>query len=46
MDASLLTGTRTGGKQFMVPFSSGTIDEVDLEGGTITLVDLPGLMED
>jgi 16S rRNA processing protein RimM len=42
----LLTGTRADGKEFMVPFASGTIDEVDLEGGTIRLVDLPGLIEE
>jgi 16S rRNA processing protein RimM len=42
----LLTGTRMDGKEFMVPFASGTIDEVDLKKGTIRLVDLPGLIED
>lgn len=40
----LLTGTRMDGKEFMVPFAPGTIDDVDLEKGTITLVDLPGLI--
>lgn len=41
----LLTGTRQDGEVFMVPFASGTIDEVDLDKGTIKLVDLPGLIE-
>ena len=41
----LLTGTRSDGETFIVPFASGTIDEVDMEIGTIKLVDLPGLIE-
>ncbi len=42
----LLEGKLGSGKQFLVPFSPGTIDEVDLEGGTIRLADLPGLVDD
>lgn len=34
------------GKEFMVPFSSGTIEEVDLEAGTIKISDLPGLIDE
>ena len=41
----LLTGPGSSGKDFMVPFASGTIDEVDLEKGTIRLVNLPGLID-
>lgn len=32
------------GREFLIPFASGTVDEVDLEEGTITLADLPGLL--
>ena len=42
----LLTGTRTDGKEFIIPFASGTIDEVDLEKGVIRLINLPGLIDD
>jgi len=42
----LLTGHRGNGVPFLLPFASGTIHEVDLEKGTITLVDLPGLIEE
>ena len=42
----ILTGPARDGKEFMVPFAKGTIDEVDLEEGTIRLVDLPGLIEE
>lgn len=42
----VLAGPGPGGKEFMVPFASGTIEEVDLDGGTIRLVDLPGLIAD
>ncbi len=40
----ILTGPGPDGKEFMVPFAPGTIDEVDLEKGTIRLIDLPGLI--
>jgi len=33
------------GRELLIPFASGTVDEVNLEEGTITLVDLPGLIE-
>ena len=33
------------GKEFLIPFASGTIDEVDLDGGTIRIANLPGLIE-
>lgn len=42
----LLAGKRANGEPFIVPFANGTIDEVDLERGTMTLVDLPGLIDD
>ena len=42
----VLAGPGPGGKEFMVPFASGTIEEVDLDGGTIRMVDLPGLIEE
>lgn len=42
----ILTGSRPEGGEFMAPFAPGTIDEVDLEKGTIKLVDLPGLIEE
>jgi 16S rRNA processing protein RimM len=42
----LITGLNADGESFMIPFTYGTIDEVDLERGTITLVDLPGLVKD
>jgi len=42
----ILTGPLPGGGEFMIPFAPGTVDEVDLEKGTITLVDLPGLIDD
>lgn len=42
----ILAGPGRSGKEFMVPFASGTIDEVDLEAGTIRLIDLPGLIEE
>lgn len=42
----LLNGPGRGGKAFLVPFAGGTIDEVDLEKGTIRLVDLPGLLQE
>jgi 16S rRNA processing protein RimM len=41
----LLTGTRPNGDGFMIPFASGTIHEVDLEKRIITLVNLPGLVD-
>jgi 16S rRNA processing protein RimM len=40
----VLTGPLPEGGEFMIPFAEGTIDEVDLEKGTIRLVDLPGLL--
>ena len=40
----ILTGPLPEGGDFMIPFSPGTIDEVDLDGGTIRIVDLPGLL--
>jgi 16S rRNA processing protein RimM len=42
----ILTGSLPDGGEFMIPFSPGTIDEVDLEKGTIRIVDLPGLIEE
>ena len=42
----LLEGKLGSGKQFLVPFSPGTIDEVDLEKGIIRLTDLPGLFDE
>jgi 16S rRNA processing protein RimM len=42
----LLTVPRLNGDGFMIPFASGTIHEVDLEKGTIRLVNLPGLIDD
>jgi 16S rRNA processing protein RimM len=42
----LLAGETAKGKPFMVPFTHGTIKEVDLEKKTITLVDLPGLIDE
>lgn len=42
----LLTGVGPNGKEFMVPFASGTIDDVDLEKGTIRLINLPGLIDE
>ncbi|MDF1527429.1 MAG: ribosome maturation factor RimM [bacterium] len=41
----ILTGSLPDGGEFMIPFAPGTIDEVDLEKGTIRIVDLPGLIE-
>ncbi len=40
----LLAGKKRGGGEFLVPFASGTISEVDLEAGTIRLTCLPGLV--
>lgn len=42
----VITGAASDGKQFMVPFASGTIQDVDLEKGTIRLIDLPGLVDE
>jgi 16S rRNA processing protein RimM len=42
----LLAGDKTGGGGFLVPFASGTIGDVDLKKGTITLTDLPGLVDE
>ena len=42
----VLAGDREDGKPFLVPFASGTIQDVDLKAGTILLVDLPGLIGD
>ncbi len=42
----VLAGPGPEGGEFMVPFAPGTIDEVDLEKGIITLVNLPGLVDD
>ena len=42
----ILTGPLPDGGEFMIPFAPGTIDEVDLNGGTIRIVDLPGLIDD
>lgn len=42
----LMVITGQDGKEMLVPFASGTVDEVDLDKGTITLVDLPGLLGD
>ena len=41
----LLAGKLPGGRDFLIPFTPGTIDEVDLDNGTITLTDLPGLID-
>jgi 16S rRNA processing protein RimM len=40
----IMTGAGPEGEEFMVPFAPGTVDKVDLEKGTIRLVDLPGLI--
>jgi 16S rRNA processing protein RimM len=42
----LLAGIKTNGEPFMVPFTHGIIEEVDIEKSTITIVDLPGLVND
>ena len=42
----ILTGPGPDGEEFMVPFAPGTVDEVDLEAGTIVLVNLPGLIDE
>jgi 16S rRNA processing protein RimM len=42
----LLTITRDGGKEFLVPFASGTIEDVDSDAGIIRLADLPGLLDE
>ena len=42
----ILTGPLPDGGEFMIPFAPGTIDEVDLNGGTIRIVDLPGLIDE
>ena len=42
----VLTGPGPDGEEFMIPFAPGTIDEVDLEGGTIRLINLPGLVDE
>jgi 16S rRNA processing protein RimM len=42
----VLCGDRDGGAPFMVPFAPGTIEDVDMEKGTILLKDLPGLIDD
>jgi len=44
--APLLAGTRMNGGSFMIPFASGTIEEANLEKGTIILADLPGLVDE
>jgi 16S rRNA processing protein RimM len=40
----ILTGPGPDGEEFMVPFAEGTVDEVDMEKGTIRLINLPGLL--
>ena len=42
----LLSVKRDEGKDVLVPFASGTIEEVELDGGFIRLTDLPGLVEE
>ena len=42
----VLMGTASDGKQFMVPFAPGTIQDVDLEKGSIRLINLPGLVDE
>jgi 16S rRNA processing protein RimM len=42
----LMALTGPSGKEILIPFASGTVSDVDLEQGSITLVDLPGLVED
>ena len=34
------------GKELLIPFSPGTVDEVELDKGTIRLVNLPGLIDE
>ena len=41
----VLAGNRTDGEPFMVPFAQGTIQDVDLDAGTIQMVNLPGLVD-
>jgi 16S rRNA processing protein RimM len=42
----LLTIARGDGKEFLVPFASGTIEDVDSDAGIIRLADLPGLIDE
>ena len=42
----LLTIARSDGKEFLVPFASGTIEDVDSDAGIIRLANLPGLIDD
>jgi 16S rRNA processing protein RimM len=42
----LLTIVREDGKESLVPFASGTVDEVEMDSGIIRLVDLPGLIDE
>ena len=42
----LLSVKRGEGKDVLVPFASGTIEEVEMDAGTMRLADLPGLIED
>lgn len=41
----LLAGEKKNGEPFMVPFTHGTIEKVDLGEGTIRLMNLPGLID-
>lgn len=43
---ALMAVTAPDEKELLIPFAKGTVDDVDLEKGTIKLVDLPGLIDD
>jgi 16S rRNA processing protein RimM len=42
----VITVAGSDGRRFMVPFASGTIEDVDLGKGTIRLINLPGLVDE
>jgi 16S rRNA processing protein RimM len=42
----LLAGEKPNGESFMVPFTHGTIEEVNLDECTISLTNLPGLIDE
>ena len=44
--APVLVGTRSDGREFMIPFASGTVLEVDLQKRALRLANLPGLLEE
>jgi 16S rRNA processing protein RimM len=42
----LLVVEISGGRRRLVPFVAALVPDVDLAAGTLTLVDLPGLLDD